>query len=95
MKLKEVFVMLFYEGYLLRLIIFMIISSAVYIVYYGITYNSGKIGLPSIQIDVLFLASVEGVCYASFVPFVNSTKRVKGTMFVFLWILLGAVILVI
>ena len=39
---------------LMRIILFTFVCGSTFIVYYGITYNSGKIGLPSVQMDVIF-----------------------------------------
>ena len=67
--------LLFAGGYLWQLVGYFFVSGFIWIIYSGVTYNSGQIGLPSVQLDVILLAFIEAVCYSSSLLFVSRVKR--------------------
>jgi hypothetical protein len=79
----------------LTLIGFSALSSVIHICFYGITYNSSQIGLASIQLDVIWLALVEAVCYIGCLMFIDKVPRKKLTLYCFICIAVGALILVV
>jgi hypothetical protein len=89
------FKMLVFGGYLVRALCFIVLSGALYTVLYGVTYNSGKIGLGSISLDVILLAGIEAICYLGTVPFIGSIRRNRTTFCCMVFILMGGVILVV
>jgi hypothetical protein len=89
------FKMLVFGGYLVRALCFIVVSGVLYTVFYAVTYNSGKIGLGSISLDVIFLAGIEAICYLGTVPFIGSIRRNKTTFCCQLLVLIGGVILVV
>lgn len=71
--------LIFLGGYFLRLVGYTFIVGSIYICFYGVTFNSGDIGLGDIQLNVIFLSSVEGICYFGTVPFISKTRRKMAT----------------
>ena len=60
MGLKEVLCG-FYIWYILA---YAVLAGSIYCVFFGVTYNASKIGLESLQANVILLSVVEAVCYA-------------------------------
>ena len=56
-----------------------ILAGSVYCCFFGVTYNSGKIGLPSLQLNVILLAAVEAVCYVATIFIIAKTRRKLGS----------------
>ena len=54
---------LFFSKYFIRLICMIVICSTMSVIFFGITYNTGKMGLPSIQIDLIFSVTIGGLSY--------------------------------
>ena len=71
---------LVFTQHLYKLFGLWLLASVIYIIFNGVTYNSGEIGLPTIQVDVCFLAGVEATCYLLSIWIVGILPRRKGTI---------------
>jgi MFS family permease len=71
------------------LIGYFMICVSVYICFNGVTYNSGEIGLASVQLDVIFLASVEAFCYILCIWIVSAYGRKTLTFWCFMIMIVG------
>ena len=74
---------------------YFMISTAVYMCFNGVTYNSGQIGLASVQLDVIFLASVEAFCYIMCIWLVSAYGRKTLTFWCFMIMIVGGAALLI
>ena len=72
-----------------------LVGSSVYIIFFAVTYNSGKIGLPSLQLNVILLAGVELVVYIACAFFIANLRRKCGGFVNFSVILFGTVLCVV
>ena len=68
-------------------------SGSVYCCFFGVTYNAGKIGLPSLQLNVIFLSVVEMVCYIISICIIAKTRRKIGSIICLSVMLFGGVLL--
>lgn len=81
--------------YLQRFIGYIVVLFIGWVNFFAVTYNSGLIGLPSVQLDVILLSLVEGVMYISSVTFIANLKRKQGILWSNILILMGGIILII
>lgn len=79
LKLKLVFC----SAHLKTIIAFSVVAGVVYINFFGVTYNAGEIGLPSLQLNVIFLSIVEAICYILSLFIVAGNPRKKMMWFCF------------
>lgn len=89
-KLKLVFC----SQHIKSLIGFSLVAGVVYVNFFGVTYNAGEIGLPSLQMNVVFLSVVEAICYVVSLFVVAGNGRKKLTWICFGLITLGGASLV-
>jgi MFS family permease len=71
-----------------------LVAGSVYCCFFGVTYNAGKIGLPSLQLNVILLASIEAICYVASIFVIAKTRRKCGTIICLLIILFGSCALI-
>lgn len=76
----------------IRMIAYGLVGSAVYIIFFGVTYNAGKIGLKQLQMNVILLAAVEVVIYIACTFFIAKMRRKCGGIMNFSIVALGAVL---
>jgi hypothetical protein len=69
--------LVFCTHHLKTIICFAIVAGVVYINFFGVTYNAGEIGLPSLQMNVIFLSIVEAICYVISLFIVANNPRKK------------------
>lgn len=91
---KESVLDLIKEGYLLKMFAFITVSAATFMIYYGVTYNSGQIGLSSIQDNVILQAGIETMCYVAIVPLIPIVRRKKTVVICIILCCVGAQLLV-
>ena len=72
-----------------------LVGASVYIIFFGVTYNASKIGLPSLQLNVILLAAVEVVVYIACTFFVAKLKRKCGGIVNFSVVLSGTILCVV
>lgn len=86
--------LLFASKLFFNLLGFFMICWTIWICYNGITFNSGQIGLSSIQYDVIMLASIEAFGYIICTIFVHKVKRKNQMIICYLIMLVGAAVLI-
>jgi len=74
-----------------KIVGFFFICSATYICFNGVTFNSGLIGMSSLQLDVIFLAGVESLCYVICYFLISRFSRKKMVFYCMLIILIGSI----
>lgn len=83
------FKLIFCSKMCIKLIAYSILGGSTYIIFFGVTYNASKIGLASLQYNVMLLAGVEAVCYALSIIVVSTLRRRMGSGIMFSIILVG------
>jgi len=89
------FRLIFCSKMCIRMVAYGLVGASTYIIFFAVTYNSGKIGLPQLQQNVMLLAGVEALVYGGSTFFVPKLRRKCGSFMNFAIILLGAVLCVV
>jgi len=89
------FKLIFCSKMCIRMIAYGLVGSSVYIIFFAVTYNSGKIGLPSLQLNVILLAGVEVVVYIACSFFIANLRRKCGGFVNFSVILFGTALCIV
>ena len=74
------FRLVFCSHYVIRLIGFIFVFGATVICFSGVTYNADKLGLDSIQYNVMFLSVVEAICYIITSGLISWCPRKLGSL---------------
>jgi len=64
------------------------------VIAFGIAYNTGKMGLPTIQIDLIFSVAIGGLSSFTLIFYINNTKRKNLYLLIFVILLASAGVLV-
>lgn len=94
-KLREAsssFRILFSKKYFSKLFGFYVINLTGYFLFNAVTFNAGNIGLPNIQINVIFLSTLQGAMYVVVAMFISNIKR-KTTLFILQLTYMGTAVL--
>jgi len=86
---------IFCSKMVIKVICYSIMAGSVYITFFGVTYNASKVGLPSLQLNVMLLAGVECICYLMSIAIVAKAPRKFGSFICLGLIIIGTIFLVI